>query len=132
MAKKNKGNKSKIRLAKDQKQVPRFWKDSHGNHKFLCLECFKSMKSTSKCCGFNTFDIGTRARPPKIRASKAEWKKFFNMFLFVGADSNRSQAKKIIELLKKHNLPTLQEEEKLEKMVDKIDNDIICNSNKLA
>jgi len=125
MAKKNKGNKSKIRLAKEQKEQPRRWKDSNGNSKFLCLNCFKSMKSPTKCCGFNMYNLGTRARPPKMRASKAEWKKFFDMFLFVRRDSNRSQAKKIIELLKEYNLPTLQEEEKLKKMVDTIKNDII-------
>ena len=125
MAKKNNGNKSKIRLAKEQKHNDRRWKDSHGNSKFLCLNCFKSMKAPTKCCEFNMYNIGTRARPPKMRASKAEWKKFFDMFLFVRRDSNRSQAKKIIEILKEYNLPTLQEEEKLKKMVDTIENDII-------
>jgi len=123
--KKNQSNKSNIRLAKEQKENPRRWKDSNGNSKYLCLACFKSMKSPTKCCGFNMYNIGTRARPPKMKASKSEWKKFFDMFLFVRSDSNRSQAKKIIEILKEYNLPTLQEEEKLKKMVDKIENDII-------
>jgi hypothetical protein len=125
MSKKNNGNASKIRLAKEQKYITKNWKDSHGNSKFLCLSCFKSMKSPTKCCGFNMYNLGKRARTPKIRASKAEWKKFFDMFLFVRSDSNRSQAKKIIEIRKSYNLSTLKDEEALKKMINTVEHDII-------
>jgi len=125
--KKNRGNKSKIKLAKEAKFKPKRWQDSHNSSKQLCLVCFKAYKDTPICCNVQTYNIGTRARPPKVRASKNEWKKFIDMFIHGGRSRNKFQLKQVIELRKKYNLSTFEDEKQLEKLENYIENDLITS-----
>lgn len=86
------------------------------NSKSLCLHCLKSYKNTSSCCGFDTYNIGYRARAPKVRAPKHEWRKF--IFKFIHSSENKGQLKKIISLRKEYGLPTLDQENKLNRLVE--------------
>lgn len=124
MAKRNKGQKS-IKVTQKGSKNPSSWRDSNGNHKFLCLHCLKSMKGQSKCCGFNTYHLGSRPRTPKITAPKQEWKKFFDLFITGRACENKGQLHQIIKLRKSYGLSTTLAEENLRTLTDKIDNDII-------
>lgn len=81
------------------------------NHKYLCLICLKSAKSKYSCCEFPTYSIGYKARVPKLKAPKHEWKKFFDLFVNSSHDSN--QLKRIISLRKQYNLSTTEQENKI-------------------
>ncbi len=44
----------------------------------FCVDCFKNGSLSPKCkCGADTFSMPFEAQPPRKRASKARWKKFF-------------------------------------------------------
>ena len=81
------------------------------NHKYLCLICLKSAKSKYSCCEFPTYSIGYKARVPKLKAPKHEWKKFFD--LFVNSSHDINQLKRIISLRKQYNLSTTEQENKI-------------------
>lgn len=81
------------------------------NGNYLCLKCFKAKKSSNLCCGFAPFYLGTKARTPKVDASKQEWKQFISMFVINSNDTK--QQKRIIDIRKQYNLPILDQELKL-------------------
>lgn len=123
--KKNRGNKSNVKKAKEQKKAPSFRYGGTRNHKFLCLYCLKSTKAQSKCCGFKTYPLGSIPRAPKVNAPKQEWKKFFDMFVSGSRVENKGQLKRIITLRKQYGLSTTLAETKLKELSNKIENDII-------
>jgi len=124
MAKRNKGQKS-IKVSQKGSKNPSHWRDSKGNHKFLCLHCLKSMKGTTTCCGFKMFHLGSRPRTPKITAPKQEWRKFFDLFVTGGRCESKGQLHQIIKLRKSYGLSTTNAEEHLRNLINEIDNDII-------
>jgi len=122
--KKNRGQKP-LRNVNKGDDNPKHWKDSNGNHKYLCLHCLKSMKSPSKCCGFEMYNLGSVPRTPKINAPKREWKRFFSLFVCGTHCKNKEQIKKVIERQKFYGLSTHASETALNKLENKIENDII-------
>jgi hypothetical protein len=86
------------------------------NNKHFCLHCFKSFKNSGKCCNWPLLEISHCGRPPKLRDGKVKWRQFFQIYLH-GAYANKGQLKRIIEIKKEYGLPTLDQENQLEKMV---------------
>lgn len=122
--KKNQGQKS-LRKVNKGDDNPKYWRDSNGNHKFLCLHCLKSMKAPTRCCEFKMYNLGSRARTPKVSAPKNEWKKFFDRFVSGARCDSKGQLKKIIERKKFYGLSVLAEEMRMKALSEKIENDII-------
>jgi len=57
-------------------EVPRL----HRQRRF-CPGCFKAGQMSPKCnCGESTLDMDYYAQPPKVRASKTKWKRFFRQW----------------------------------------------------
>lgn len=114
--KRNQGNISNIRLVADSKNNLKRWKDSTGNYKHICLNCFKSFKHGGSCCGWRTYTISKDARPPRQTAHKSKWKQFFSLFLH-GFRADKQQMKKIISIRKEYGLPTIDQEIKLKALL---------------
>ena len=52
----------------------------HRQRRF-CPGCFKAGQMSPKCnCGESTLDMDYYAQPPKVRASKTKWKRFFRQW----------------------------------------------------
>ena len=117
--KKNKGNKSNIKLAKEQTKNPRYWRDSSGNIKHFCLHCFKTFKHSGKCCEWPLMGISSQARPPKRTAGKSEWKRFISLFIHGTRSDNIGQLKKIISIRNEYGLNVLEQELRLKKLTEK-------------
>lgn len=92
-------------------------KESYGKSKFFCLHCFKSFKSPGDCCGWPLYRISSKARPPKKRAGKTQWRSFFQMFLN-GYGANRGQLKRIIEIRSDYGLAIYQQQMNYDEMVE--------------
>jgi hypothetical protein len=102
--KKNQGHKSsKIRSNKQKSSLYRL--NGGGNSsKVICLECLKAYKHRNICCGQKTYSLGTRPRPPKINASKAQWRKFIDRFINPYPSLDDEQLNNIYKLKRKYNL----------------------------